>query len=194
MPEISHVRFEVPELSTFNQVLRSGGAQMFPQWLAADIGKGPRIAWWGLRDAPPYYFEESDDPARAGLFPHNFDDWTEAPRGLILATVDADRAAADLATLVGDEWVEVGDDPYIGASCRRLQLVRSVLVLAEPNTEGYAAAFLARNGEGPMAVALDGMTPAGRNVNTNPVSDGPATWVRLGAKPAPALLFLPPSA
>jgi len=194
MPEISHVHFEVPALSAFNQTLRLGGAQSFPQWLAADSGGGPRISWWGLRDAPPYNFDASDDPARAALWPRNFDDWTEAPRGLVLATADADRAAADLASLIGEDWFDVGDDAYLGAHCRRLRLGRSLLVLAEPNTDGYVAASLATHGEGPMAVALDGRTSAGRKTHSNPVTDGPATWVRLGPKPAPLLIFIPPGA
>ena len=84
---------------------------------------------------------ESDD-ARFGLFPRPVDDWTEAPRGLVLATVDLDRAAADLAPAFGDAWHDAGDDEVLGARCRRTQLGRSVLVLAEPNTEGYAAACL----------------------------------------------------
>ncbi|MDQ2688731.1 MAG: hypothetical protein M3Y29_00465, partial [Chloroflexota bacterium] len=81
----------------------------------------------------------------------------------------------------------------LGARCRRLTLDRSVLVLAEPSTEGYAAACLARFGEGPIAVALDGFTPAGRRATHNPVSLGPATYVRIGPRTAPTLIFLPPA-
>ena len=57
-------------------------------------------------------------------------------------------------------------------------LGRSELVLAEPIGEGYAAACLARFGEGPIAVALDGTMTAGRAARTNPVGGGPATYVR----------------
>jgi hypothetical protein len=66
-----------------------------------------------------------------------------------------------------------------------------MLVLAEPTTEGYAAACLARYGEGPMALALDGTSEIGTQVTNNPVDDGPAAWVRLGPRTAPYLLFLP---
>jgi hypothetical protein len=69
-----------------------------------------------------------------------------------------------------------------------------VLVLAEPTTEGYVAACLARFGEGPVAVALDGTTRVGKAVTANPVSDGPARYVRLGEADAPTLMFLPASA
>jgi hypothetical protein len=68
---------------------------------------------------------------------------------------------------------------------------RGMLVLAEPSTEGYAAACLARFGEGPIAMALDGTTSIGTQVTDNPVTDGPAAWVRIGPRTAPYLLFLP---
>jgi hypothetical protein len=191
MPDVSHVHLVAPEQASLNRWLREGGAQLFPQWLSADPGPEPRIAWWGIRgaiDVP----DVPDDPARAGLFPRAFDDWTESPRGLIVATLDADRAAADLEPALGaDEWRDAGEDPVLGARCRRRQLGRAILVLAEPATEGYLAACLAQFGEGPVAVALDGTTAAGRAMTSNPVTDGPATWVHLGPKAAPYLLFLP---
>lgn len=192
MPEVSHVRIAVPEQSTLNRILREGGAQSFPQWLYAEPGDDPRILWWGVRAASTQMLEvPALDDSRHGLFPRPIDDWTEAPRGLILATVDAVRATADLAPALGNAWADVGEDAVLGARCRRLTLGRSELVLAEPATEGYAAACLARFGEGPIAVALDGTTATGRAAITNPVSDGPATYVRLGPGTAPTFIFLP---
>jgi hypothetical protein len=44
-----------------------------------------------------------------------------------------------------------------------------------------------------VAVVLDGTTRVGRPVDANPVSDGPARYVRLGAPDAPTLIFLPAS-
>jgi len=192
MPEISHVRMGVPEQGTLNRILREGGAQSFPQWLYAEPAAEPRIVWWGVRAAPTQMLEvpDADDPRR-GLFPRPVDDWTEAPRGLVLATVDAGRAEEELAPAFGEAWHDAGSDDLLGARCRRLTLGRSELVLAEPTTEGYVAACLARFGEGPVAVALDGSTAAGRPALTNPVSGGPATHVRLGPGPAPTLIFLP---
>lgn len=191
MPEISHVRIAVPEQASLNRILREGGAQSFPQWLYAEPAEEPRILWWGVRaaqvqmlDVPP-----PDDP-RHGLFPRAVDDWTEAPRGLVLATVDADRAATDLAAALGEAWHDAGTDEILGARCRRMTLGRSELVLAEPSTEGYAAACLARFGEGPIAMALDGTTTSGRAARTNPVTGTPATYVRLGPGTAPTLIFL----
>jgi hypothetical protein len=192
MPEISHVRLAVPDQATLNRILREGGAQSFPQWLYAEPGPEPRIVWWGVRGAPLQMLDVPDaSDARAGLFPRAIDDWTEAPRGVVLATVDADRAAQDLAPALGEAWHDAGTDDLLGARCRRLTLGHSDLVLAEPVTEGYTAACLARFGEGPIAVALDGTAAAGRAVTTNPVSGGQATYVRLGPGTAPTLLFLP---
>lgn len=191
MAEISHVRIAVPGQASLNRILREGGAQSFPQWLYAEPAEEPRILWWGVRAAQVQMLEvpTPDDP-RHGLFPRAVDDWTEAPRGLVLATVDADRAATDLAPALGEDWHDAGTDEILGARCRRMNLGRSELVLAEPSTEGYAAACLARFGEGPIAMALDGTTASGRAARTNPVTDAPATYVRLGPGAAPTLIFL----
>jgi hypothetical protein len=192
MPEISHVRLGVPDQGGLNRILREGGAQSFPQWLYAEPAEEPRILWWGIRSAPTQLLDVPDvDDPRRGLFPRPIDDWTEAPRGLVLATVDTDRAVTDLAPALGDAWHDVGEDELLGARCRRMTLGRSELVLAEPSTEGYAAACLARFGEGPIAVALDGTTSAGRAARANPVTGGAATYVRLGPGAAPTLVFLP---
>jgi hypothetical protein len=191
MPEVSHVRIAVPVQAPLNRILREGGAQLFPQWLYAEPGEESRILWWGVRGAPVEMLNVPDDPVRARLFPRAVDDWTEAPRGLVLATLDAKRAVADLAPALGDGWRDAGEDELLGATCQRLTLGRSVLVLAQPTVEGYAAACLARFGEGAVAVALDGTAAAGHAVTANPVTDGPATWVRIGPDTAPYLLFLP---
>ena len=192
MPEISHVRIAVPDQASLNRILREGGSQLFPQWLYAEPGEDPRILWWGLRGAPLQMLDvpAAEDP-RHGLFPRAVDDWTEAPRGLVVATVELDRAIADLEPALGSGWHAEVDDEVLGARCRRLELGRSVLVLAEPSTEGYAAACLARFGEGPIAMALDGTALAGRAARTNPVDGGPATYVRIGPATAPTLIFLP---
>jgi hypothetical protein len=133
------------------------------------------------------------DAKRRSLWPRPFDDWTEPPRGLVLATADAERAASDLAGVVGAdaEWWGVGEDAELGAGCRRVTVGRSVLVLAQPSTDGYTAACLAKFGEGPIAVALDGTSSSGRAARNNPVTDGPATYVRLGPATAPTFIFLP---
>jgi hypothetical protein len=191
MPEISHVRIGVPDQGELGRILREGGAQLFPQWLYAEPADDPHLLWWGIRGAPTQLLEVPDDPVRAALYPRAVDDWSEAPRALVLATLDADRAAADLEPLLGGGWQDVGIDDVLGARCRRMTLGRSQLLLAEPSTEGYTAACLARFGEGPIAVALDGTSTSGRAVPRSPVSDGAATYVRIGPGPAPTLIFLP---
>jgi hypothetical protein len=189
MPEISHVRLSVPEQAPLNRVLREGGAQSFPQWLYAEPGPDLRILWWGLRGA----IEPVEPPndTRAGLFPRPVDDWTDAPRAMVLATANAERAASDLEPLIGSGWHDAGSDEVLGATCRRMPLGRGMLVLAQAAGKGYAADCLAAAGEGPIAVALDGTTSMGHAVTRNPVTDGPASWVRLGPGPAPYFLFLP---
>lgn len=192
MTEVSHVRMQVPEQATLNRILREGGAQAFPQWLYAEPGQEAKFLWWGVRDArlgapvPP-----PDDP-RYPLFPRLVDDWTDAPRALFLVTADAERAAKDLEPLIGSRWHPAGDDPVLAATCQRMRLGRGELMLAQPSGDGYAADCLAHFGEGPFAVAIDGTSIGGRHVTTNPVSGGPAVWVKLGpSTTAPSVLFLP---
>ncbi len=43
----------------------------------------------------------------------------------------------------------------------------------------------------PIALVLDGRAESGKAVIDNPVTDGPGTWVRIGPRTAPYLLFLP---
>jgi hypothetical protein len=192
MAEITHIRIAVPEQAILNRVLREGGAQAFPQWLYAEPGDESRILWWGVRGAQLQLIDVPEDAARAGLFPRPNDDWTETPRGLIVATLDLERAAADLSPALGNAWFDGGADAVLGARCRNLVLGRGMLVLAEPTSEGYVAACLARFGEGPVAIVLDGQSEVGVRALTNPVSGGPAAWVRIGPRTAPYLAFLPP--
>ncbi len=190
MPEIGAVRFGVPDQGMLSRILREGGATLFPQWLSAEPASEARILWWGIRDAPVELLEMPDDPARRNLFPRPIDDWTDGPRGLVLATVDLERAADDLSPILGGAWHDAGEDQTLVARCRRMRVGRGMLVLAEPAGEGYLAACLARFGEGPVAVALDGTTGVGRPAAWNPVSLGGATYLRIGPSTAPTLIFL----
>lgn len=192
MPEVSHVRLVAPEQATLNRILREGGAQSFPQWLYAEPGPEARLLWWGVREARRVWSAPPDDDPRAALFPRQVDDWTDPPRALFLVTSDADRAQQDLEPVIGADWHPLGDDERLAATCRRMRLGRGDLVLAQPTGDGYAADCLAHFGEGPFAVAIDGTSIGGRHVNTNPVTAGPAVWVRLAQEAtAPSVLFLP---
>ena len=72
------------------------------------------------------------------------------------ATVDLDRAAAELAELLqpGASFTEAPRSALLGARCRRGrarrdgEMAADWIVLLEPDTEGRLAAFLARSGEG----------------------------------------------
>ncbi|HEY7847391.1 MAG TPA: hypothetical protein VIC83_04255 [Candidatus Limnocylindria bacterium] len=192
MPEVSHVRLQVPEQATLNRILREGGAQAFPQWLYAEPGEETRLLWWGVREARTMGVAPAADDPRAALFPRMIDDWTDPPRALFLVTSDADRAQSDLEPIVGAAWHPAGDDAVLRATCRRIRLGRGELLLAQPDGDGYAADCLAAYGEGPIAVAIDGTTLGGRQVSTNPVTGSPAAWKRLALTPTtPLILFLP---
>lgn len=72
------------------------------------------------------------------------------------ATVELDRAAAELSELVGPGpgFVDARDSEALGARCRRASAAGSdgvSIVLLEPSTEGRLAAALARHGEGWVA-------------------------------------------
>ncbi len=191
MPEIGEIRLGVPDQGALSRILHEGGAAYFPQWLSAEPADEARILWWGIRGAPVELLEVPEDSARRNLFPRPIDDWTDGPRGLVLATVDLDRAAHDLAPAVGDAWLDAGEDRILNARCRRMVVGRGFLVLAEPAGEGYLGACLARFGEGPVAVALDGSSAVGQRADWNPISLRPATYVRIGPRTAPTLIFLP---
>jgi hypothetical protein len=74
------------------------------------------------------------------------------------ATVDLDRAAAELAQHLGlatDVFVPAGDSVALGARCRVAAGVLPgglSLAVLDPITEGRLAATLARRGEGPVVV------------------------------------------
>lgn len=191
MPEIGEIRVGVPDQGALSRILHEGGATYFPQWLSAEPADEARILWWGIRGAPVELLEVPEDPARRNLFPRPIDDWTDGPRGLVLAAVDLDRAADDLAPALGDAWLDAGEDRILNARCQRMVVGRGILVLAEPAGEGYLAACLARFGEGPVAVALDGSSAVGRQADLNPISLRRATYVRIGPRTAPTLIFLP---
>jgi hypothetical protein len=74
------------------------------------------------------------------------------------ATVELDRAALELAALLGlttGTFVPADDSTALGGRCRVASGVLPdglTLALLEPNTEGRLAGRLARMGEGPAAV------------------------------------------
>lgn len=110
--------------------------------------------------------------------------------GVAWATVELDRAEAELETYLGPATggeragPDGVPDAHLGARTRprpTAGLPGEVLVLAEPNTEGRLAASLARDGEGPCAVYLrpgEGLgtwlaAARARGVDTSAIRDGP---------------------
>lgn len=120
------------------------------------------------------------------------------------ATVDLERAAADLQV----RWPDLApSDPARGSThlgarawvCRAPALKGDShtigLVLLEPSTEGRLAASLARHGEGPTAVWLDGSGAFDRSdpPRTSVVGEGPLGPERLvlgGPVAGPHVLLL----
>jgi hypothetical protein len=120
----------------------------------------------------------------------------------IWATVDLDRAMADLAT-TGDA---LPDDPLLGAAIRLVRRETGPpIALAEPTTEGRLAASLARFGEGPAGryVAAPNGLPAAarelaaRGVRVSRPADGPfgrSVLVLGGPVAGPHLVLVAPAA
>jgi hypothetical protein len=102
------------------------------------------------------------------------------------ATVDTDRAARELAGLLrmGVAFEPVPRSAVLGARCVRglAASTTSWIVLLEPNTEGRAAGFLARHGEGWAATWLaEDADPAD---DTDPADPGESP-VRSEGSPGP---------
>jgi hypothetical protein len=114
------------------------------------------------------------------------------------ATVELDRAARELGSAFGLDFVDAVGSIHLGCACRRsVAMVEGVhVVLLEPTTEGRLAVTLARHGEGlaaawfrapwePMAqrrssAARPGPVGAERRVLGGPVS-GPHHLLVVGA-------------
>lgn len=109
----------------------------------------------------------------------------EAPGAIVAvgwATVESDRAAAELTAALGlpsDPFEPADDSIVLGARCRIGRGVLAVgrsLVLLEPATEGRLAATLARLGEGPAVVWL-GTAPSDATLSAQ--RPGPFGFERL---------------
>jgi hypothetical protein len=136
--------------------------------------------------------EAADEGSRLGL---------GRPTAIGWATVELDRAVAELADVLGltaDVFAPADDSAVLGARCRIVHDpigVGPALVVLEPSTEGRLAAALARHGEGPAAawfrndpeVEIDATTAAGgplgpeRLVRADPAD--PRRWFLLVAGP-----------
>jgi hypothetical protein len=113
-----------------------------------------------------------------------------APRPLAVgwATVELDRAAAELAAELGfvaEAFLPAADSVALGARCRVAYGVLTdgaPLVILEPRTEGRLAGALARHGEGPAVTWARSDTRHGTSPTLQPGPFGPER-LDLGAPP-----------
>ena len=119
------------------------------------------------------------------------------PIALGWATVDLDRAAAELAEELGFRtaaFLPAADSIVLGARCRVADgiLAGSVsLVILEPRTEGRLAAALARHGEGPSVTwARSSEVPSRRPASLLPGPFGPERIQPGGPPRGPFVLLI----
>lgn len=107
------------------------------------------------------------------------------------ASVELDRAVAELQPMVGPDvlFVDADRSVALGARCRigsgtiAATALAVRLVILEPDTEGRLAAFLARSGEGWVATwSID--PDAGATVAEGAWRPGPFGLERLDGRPA----------
>ena len=105
------------------------------------------------------------------------------------ATVDRDRAAAELAAELGTSaaaFLPAADSTVLGARCRVAYGVLpdgQPLAILEPATEGRLAALLARLGEGPAAT-WSRSWESGHDRRASAARPGPFGFERLEPGPA----------
>ncbi len=113
------------------------------------------------------------------------------------ATVDLDRAEAELGAAFATTFEAAPRDALLGATVRRSARTEPTVLLLEPDTEGRLSGALARYGEGPVALYLRlaaGATipapPAGFVTRAGSGPLGPARVVLSGSPWGPFLLFV----
>ncbi len=114
------------------------------------------------------------------------------PRGIGWATVELDRAVAELSALLPGRptFEPAGDDEHLGARCRVARPRHSVpWVILEPSTEGRLAAFLVRHGEGLVAAWVESIDPPVALSKRGRTALGQARLV-VGRTPAAAQVFV----
>lgn len=119
------------------------------------------------------------------------------PIALGWATVDLDRAAAELAAELGltvAGFLPAPDSIVLGARCRVANGVLpggAALAIVEPATEGPLAAALARHSEGPLVTwAKSSDAPSRRSGSVRPGPFGPERLRSGGPPQGPFLLLI----
>jgi len=113
------------------------------------------------------------------------------------ATVELDRAEADLGAELATTFEPASRDALLGATVRRSTTGGPEIVLLEPDTEGRLAGALARHGEGPIALYLrvPGLDEIPAQLETRPGTGpfGPARLVLNGPPAGPFLILVDPA-
>ena len=112
------------------------------------------------------------------------------------ATVELDRAEAELGSRLATTFEEAPRDALLGATVRRSLGAEPLILLLEPDTEGRLSGGLARHGEGPIAVYLrldagaSTALLAGLKTRAGTGPFGPERVVLSGSPWGPFLLFV----
>ena len=114
--------------------------------------------------------------------------------GIGWATVELDRAVADLGADLGTTFEPAARDALLGASVRRSVRTEPRVLLLEPDTEGRLSGALARHGEGPVALYLSvphlAALPTTLSIRAGSSPLGPARLVLAGQPWGPFLVLV----
>jgi hypothetical protein len=104
------------------------------------------------------------------------------------ATVELDRAARELGSAFGLDFVDVAGSVHLGCACRRsVATIDGVhVVLLEPTTEGRLAVTLARHGEGLAAAWLRAPSDPAEQRPSSVARPGPFGTERLALGGSPS--------
>ena len=117
--------------------------------------------------------------------------------GVAWATVELERAEAELGPRLGTTFEAGPRDGLLGASVRRSTAAGPRILLVEPDTEGRLSGALARHGEGPVALYLrlepgasTGPLPAGISTRAGSGPLGPERIVLAGSPWGPFIILV----
>ncbi|HLY14823.1 MAG TPA: hypothetical protein VKR24_10765 [Candidatus Limnocylindrales bacterium] len=113
------------------------------------------------------------------------------------ATVELDRAAAQLSAELGTTFEPAIRDALLGATVRRSTGTEPPILIEEPDTEGRLSGALAKHGEGPIALYLRlahlDQLPSQLSIRAGNGPLGPARLVLNGPPWGPFLILVGPA-
>jgi len=118
------------------------------------------------------------------------------PAAIGWATVELDRAEADLGAELATSFEPTNRDALLGATVRRSTATEPEILIEEPDTEGRLSGALAKHGEGPFALYfrvqhLDQL-PGTLSIRAGNGPLGPARLVLNGPPWGPFLILVGP--